>query len=364
LAPVGARFCASCGAALTARADERRVVTVLFADLVGFTGLAEHTDPEQVKNLVDRCFERLAADIADHGGRVDKILGDALVAFFGAPTAHEDDAERAVRAGLRMLRTLEDWRADSGVADLRMRVGVNTGEVLVGSLRAAGDWTAMGDVVNTASRLQTLAEPGTVVVGAETYANTAMAVRYRPLGALVARGREEPVEAWVAEEAIVPPGRRTRRVDVPLVGRDYEISLLNGVVEAAVRRSRAATVVVVAEAGMGKTRLVEEVAERAACDLGAAVLEGRCVPYGEANVWWPIAEALRTSFGAPVGTAADEARRACRDRVRLALPSAEEADLDRVSDGLLHLLGEAGPLQGIDPTRAREEVTRSLIAYL
>ena len=99
----GARFCASCGAALDGRADERRVVTVLFADLVGFTGLAEHTDPEQVKNLVDRCFERLAADIADYGGRVDKILGDALVAFFGAPIAHEDDAERAVRAGLRML---------------------------------------------------------------------------------------------------------------------------------------------------------------------------------------------------------------------------------------------------------------------
>ena len=114
-------------------------MTVLFADIVGFTGLAEHTDPEQVKNLVDRCFERLAADIADHGGRVDKILGDALVAFFGAPTAHEDDAERAVRAGLRMLRTLEAWRDDAGVADLRMRVGVNTGEVLVGSLRAAGD---------------------------------------------------------------------------------------------------------------------------------------------------------------------------------------------------------------------------------
>jgi class 3 adenylate cyclase/tetratricopeptide (TPR) repeat protein len=364
LAAPDARFCASCGQPLVHRGDERRVVTVLFADLVGFTTLAERRDPEQVKNLVDRCFERLAADIADFGGRVDKIVGDGVLAIFGAPVAHEDDAERAVRAGLRLQHTLADFAAESGAESLRMRVGINTGEVLVGALRAGGDTTAMGDVVNTASRLQTLAEPGTVVVGQETHDATCEAVRYTPLGELHARGRQETVSAWVAEEAVVPPGRRARRLDVPLVGRDHELRLLKGVVDAAVRRGRAANVVVVAEAGMGKTRLVEEVAEQAACDHDAAVLEGRCVPYGEANVWWPIAESLRSSFGSPVGTPTPETRRLCTERVRLALPSADADEIDRIANGLLHLLGEPGPLEAIDPARALEEVTRSLMTYI
>jgi len=359
-----ARFCASCGQPLVHRGDERRVVTVLFADIVGFTTLAERQDPEQVKNLIDRCFERLAADIADFGGRVDKIVGDGLLALFGAPVAHEDDAERAVRAGLRLQQTIADWASEAGAEGLRMRVGINTGEVLVGALRAGGDSTAMGDVVNTASRLQTLAEPGTVLVGQETHDATADAVRYTPLGELHARGREATVSAWVAEEAVVPPGRRARRVDVPIVGRDHELALLKGVVDGAVRKARAANVIVVAEAGMGKTRLVEEVAEQAACEHDAAVLEGRCVPYGEANVWWPIAESLRSSFSAPVGTSTAEARRLCTERVRLALPSTDEAEIERIANGLLHLLGEPGPLQAIDPVRALEEVTRSLMAYI
>src|SRR5437867_1955987 len=186
----GARFCPSCGQPLRAGADERRIVTVLFADLVGFTGLSEARDPEQVKNLVDRCFERLVADIISHGGEVDKIVGDAILALFGAPTAHEDDAERAVRAGLCMQRTLAEWAPSAGAGDLRMRVGINTGEVLVGALRAGGDYTAMGDVVNTAQRLQTVALPGQVVVGPATYAATRRAISYSGLGEVTARGRE------------------------------------------------------------------------------------------------------------------------------------------------------------------------------
>ena len=157
--PAGARFCADCGQDLRLRGDERRIVTVLFADLVGYTTLSETRDPEQVKNLIDGCFERLVADIDAFGGRVDKIIGDAIVALFGAPTAHEDDAERAVRAALRMQETLAAHTAELDV-DIRMRVGVNTGEVLVGALRAGGDYTAMGDVVNTANRLQAAAAAG------------------------------------------------------------------------------------------------------------------------------------------------------------------------------------------------------------
>src|SRR2546421_3937854 len=146
--PERARFCPGCGQSIVTggtRGDERRVVTVVFADLVGFTGLSEAMDPEQVKNLVDGCFERLAADITAFGGRVDKIVGDAIVALFGAPVAHEDDAERAVRAALQMQRTLAALRQDLRVS-AEMRVGVNTGEVLVGAMRAAGEYTARGDV--------------------------------------------------------------------------------------------------------------------------------------------------------------------------------------------------------------------------
>ena len=153
--PDGARFCPSCGQVLTARGDERRVVTVVFADIVGFTSLSESRDPEHVKYLVDRCFQRLVAVVTEFGGRVDKIVGDAIIALFGAPIAHEDDAERAVRAALVMQRTISETQ--EGV---HLRVGINTGEVLVGAIRAGGDYTAMGDVVNVASRLQTLAAPG------------------------------------------------------------------------------------------------------------------------------------------------------------------------------------------------------------
>jgi len=150
-APVaeGARFCSECGQRLVAAIDERRLVTVLMADLVGFTALSASSDPEHVKRLVDACFDALVTDIVEFGGRLDKIVGDEIIALFGAPLAHEDDAERAVRAALRMHDTLAALAPDLGIA-VEMRVGVNTGEVLVGAMRAGGVPTVMGDVVNTA----------------------------------------------------------------------------------------------------------------------------------------------------------------------------------------------------------------------
>ncbi len=213
----GARYCWSCGQSLATPGDERRVVTVLFADLVGFTTMSETLDPEQVKRFVDRAFERLVADVVAFGGRVDKIIGDAIVALFGAPTAHEDDAERAVRAALRMQQTLATYAAETGMG-VRMRIGVNSGEVLVGALRAGGDYTAMGDVVNTASRLQTSADPGAVLVGESTFVTTKDVIVYESCGALVARGRGQPVNVWVAKEALLPPGYRPRR-DASSAGR-------------------------------------------------------------------------------------------------------------------------------------------------
>ncbi len=239
--PEGARFCSQCGQATVSRADERRIVTVLFADLVGFTSLSEGSDPEQVKRLVDGCFEELVAIVEAFGGRVDKIIGDAILALFGAPVGHEDDAERAVRAALRMQETLQ---AREAVADLRLRIGVNTGEVLVGALRSGGDYTAMGDVVNTAQRLQSAAQPGQVLVGSSTHLAAGDHIRYKDLGAQRVRGREEPVEAWLVLDTLEPPGRRAARVAGPMVGRRSEMAVLTGEVDLAVSRRRAQLILI------------------------------------------------------------------------------------------------------------------------
>ena len=169
--PDGARFCPSCGhEVMIAASEERRVVTVVFADLVGYTSLSEYLDPERVKRLIDAAFNRLIADITAFGGRVDKVLGDGILALFGAPVAHEDDADRAIRAALQMHESLAQFVRDQTEFDapLRLRIGVNTGEVLVGAVSGTADYTAMGDVVNVASRLQASAPAGGVYIGAST----------------------------------------------------------------------------------------------------------------------------------------------------------------------------------------------------
>ena len=195
-----------------------------------------------------------------------------------------------------MQRTLADCDAAAGVSGLRMRIGINTGEVLVGALRVGGDYTAMGDVVNSAQRLQTTAQPGQIVVGNSTHAATRHVVRYTDLGPVNARGRDEPIYAWVAEEALLPPGARPGRGAAPMVGRDEELGLLDPR-----RRHRGAPPPRPAPARRGRgghgqdpPRRGGRIASRE-CDHGVTVLEGRCVPYGEANVWWPVAEALRST---------------------------------------------------------------------
>jgi class 3 adenylate cyclase/tetratricopeptide (TPR) repeat protein len=295
--PEGARFCPWCGRTLTAALDERRVVTVLFGDIVGFTGMSEHRDPEQVKNIVDRCFAALAVDIHAFGGTIDKVIGDAVVALFGAPVAHEDDAERAVRAAQRMLETLDELARTLGI-DVRMRIGINTGEVLVGLIRTGGDYTAMGDVVNTASRLQTIAEPGTVVVGPDTHAATKDVFRYEPLGLLQARGREEAIEGWVAREQLLEPGRRRpRRWSDRLIGRDREVALVETAVKNAFESKRPTMIVILGEAGMGKSRLSQEIGVRAIERGPVRFLTGRGMPYGASNAAGPISEAMRSACG-------------------------------------------------------------------
>ena len=360
----GARFCPSCGHFLQNRADERRIVTVLFADLVGFTTLSELRDPEQVKNLVDRCFERLVADVKAYGGRIDKIIGDAIVALFGAPVAHEDDAERAVRAALQMQRTLADMTAALG-DDVQLRIGVNTGEVLVGALRAGGDYTAMGDVVNVASRLQTLAKPGEVVAGAATHAATREIVHYEFMGDVQARGRESPVEAWKAVEALAPPGHRPRRTSGPLIGRDEELGILRHTLASSLTRSRPHLVLLLGEAGIGKSRLAEELTAVARAEPHVLVLEGRCVPYGEANLWWPVAEALRQACRIDPTDPADLSAKKCLTAVALATGLHRDSpETTRIAGGLLYLMGDEHALPEVDAARAADEARRSVLTML
>jgi class 3 adenylate cyclase/tetratricopeptide (TPR) repeat protein len=362
-APAESRFCPTCGHALVARPDERRVATVLFADLVGFTTFSESADPEQVKELVDTCFQRLVSDVDAFGGQVDKIVGDAIVALFGAPIAHENDAERAVRAGLRMQETLAGLHDELGI-DAAIRVGVNTGEVLVGALRAGGEYTAMGDVVNTASRLQTTAPPGAVVVGPATYEATHHAVRYERLGPLEVKGREAPVEAWAARELLTTPGERRARAKAPLVGRDVELDVLRTTLRAAVERRRAHFVLLSGDAGVGKTRLTRELGTEACERHGATVLHTHCAPYGETNPWFPVATALRTAANIDNADGVEVARAKCRAAVTAASGIADDdPEVGRVSDGLLYLMGISGPAPGVDPSRAREDAIRSLIEF-
>lgn len=365
--PATSRFCPSCGARVAVHGEERRIVTVVFADMVGFTSLAERRDPEQVKHLVDRCFQWMTAEIVTFGGRVDKIVGDAVLALFGAPVAHEDDAERAVRAALRMQEVIDE-RADELDGVVRLRIGVNTGEVLVGALNAGGDYTAMGDVVNTANRLQTAARPGEVLVGLTTHAATQRVIPYVERGVVPAKGREEPVRAWLARPPTTAPGERPGRTVGPLVGRSNEVAVLSNVATTALQSNRAALLVLLGDAGMGKSRIVAETTESLECSTDVLVLEGRCVPYGEVNAWWPLADALRGALPADAGDPIEVIEPRLRDLVATtATPDCAPSDVDRTTAGLLQLFGFAEdrlPLVGSDPDRVREEVTRCFVTFL
>ena len=357
--PAGGRFCPSCGTAVTkadAALEERRVVTVLFADLVGYTALAEHLDPERVKRIVEACFERLVADIERFGGRVDKLLGDAILALFGAPVAHEDDAERAIRAALRMQETLAGYGAEMGADELRMRIGINTGEVLVGIL-AGSDYTAMGDVVNTASRLQALSPPGGVLAGSATIALCPPSIHREPFGVTRLRGREQEEQSWLITGAEAA-GVRPVRSDVPFVGRAHERALLEAAV-ALVRNGHSGVVSIIGEAGAGKSRLTEEVI--APLDGDAIVVRTACAPYGDGSVWAPLVSGLATLFGIDTEAGpADVAATVTARAGELWGLGRDDPALVRYLDVVGYLLGHDSPLDRLDAAGARDAVVVTL----
>ena len=360
--PADARFCPNCGTPQSGGDEERRVVTVLFADVVGFTGLAQEMDPEKVKHLMDDTFRKLAWDITSHGGVVDKILGDEIIALFGAPVAHEDDAERAVRAGLQMQQTMKTI-SDGSEVPIQIRVGINTGEVLVGTSTAGGDYTAMGDVMNLGSRLQSIAEAGQVWVGPDTVAATGDAISYFAAGEITTRGRVGTIEAFVAQMANRSPGERRRRVG-EFVGREHEIELLTAQARMAFDQSRAQLALVLGAAGMGKTRVVEEASASIVQMYDAVVLEGRCVPYGEANVWSPVADLMRHGLELGLDDPPELARQTLTDRTAALLPEYDEQLRAGMVESLLHVLGYETVLRGRERLRNRSEILLAVTAIL
>jgi tetratricopeptide (TPR) repeat protein len=261
-----------------------------------------------------------------------------------------------------MQETLAEYAAESQVG-IRMRIGVNTGEVLVGALRAGGDPTVMGDVVNTAQRLEKLAAPGEVIVGPATHAATRAVISYDELGPQGLRGRDEPVDAYRALRVLAPPGRRRGREATPLVGRNAEMRTLGQIVAMAATRRRAQFVLLGGDAGVGKSRLASEVAEVARREHSAVVLNGQCLPYGDANVYGPIGEALRHACtGVAGGDTPTRDVLTARVGAALNLPVGS-SELERTVEGILYLM-EGTSRPGVDPSRARDDAMRSTLSYL
>ena len=346
--PEGARFCPSCGAALAVDAGlttERKVVTTLFADLVGFTALSERRDPEDVDAALRAYFDLARGAIEHFGGVVEKFIGDAVVGLFGAPTAREDDAERAVRAALQILAGMQTL-PPLGEEHLQVRAAVNTGPALVRLLAVpgAGEGVLVGDAINTASRLLETAPPMSVVVGERTHALTTRMIAYRPLGHHSVRGKQRPVETWLA---VSPLARRgvdlNHAYATPMVGREVESGILRGMFARACASSRPQLALVAGEAGVGKSRLIFEFARWVddEPDLLINWRQGRCLPYGEGSGFQPLAEIVCTHAGV---TEMDDG-------------DAMAAKLDRaVPDGPDHdwLVDRLRPLVGL-PARPAEQ---------
>jgi class 3 adenylate cyclase len=264
--PDGFQFCGFCTAPLSARPapslhEERKVVSVLFCDLVGFTAASEAADPEDVRARVRPYHARLRQELEGYGGTVEKFIGDAVMAVFGAPAAHEDDAERAVRAGLRILEAIAELNAEDPALSLQVRIGINTGEAVValGARPEEGEGIVTGDVVNTASRLQGAAPVNGIAVSEQTYRATERVFEYEQLEPVQAKGKAEPLAPF---RPLQPRARFgadvTRTHAAPLVGRELEKPLLIGIFERAAQQRSCQLVTIVGEPGVGKSRLVAE----------------------------------------------------------------------------------------------------------
>ena len=293
-----ARFCSTCGSPLLAASappDEvRKTITILFCDVTGSTELGEQLDPESMRKVMARYFDGMRAEVERHGGAVEKFIGDAVMAVFGIPSLHEDDALRAVRAADGMRRALEELNKElerDFAVRLACRIGVNTGEVLVGP-DSAEFGRVTGDAVNTAARLEAAAQANDVLIGADTFRLLRDAVEVEPVEPLTLKGKAEPVPAYrllgVPAGTAAPP----RAFTSPLVGRERELEDLRRALDRAVQDRASLLFTLLGSAGAGKSRLTEEFLHGAGGS--AEIVVGRCLPYGEGITYWPVAQALRS----------------------------------------------------------------------
>jgi class 3 adenylate cyclase/tetratricopeptide (TPR) repeat protein len=320
--PEKAKFCLECGAVLTRASgstrEERKIVSILFVDLVGFTARSHEADPEDVRAALVPYHRLLKREIERFGGTVEKFIGDAVMAVFGAPIAHEDDAERAVRAALRITEELARLNEESPF-DLAMRAAVNTGEglVVLEARPGAGEGMVTGDVVNTASRLQNVAPIDGVVVGEMTYLSTKAAIDYEELEPVSVKGKPEPLPLWRALASKSHFGVDTEmRSATTFVGRDYELNTLKGTFKRSLNQSSVELVTIVGEPGVGKTRLLAEFASFLD-DQEEFVIwrQGRSLPYGEGITFWALGEVIKAHAGVLESDQLDVASAKLRDSV-------------------------------------------------
>ena len=300
--PAGAKFCNGCGTPLVEQPDavleERKVVSVLFCDLVGFTAASERLDPEDVRARLRPYHARLRQELEWYGATVEKFVGDAVMAVCGAPVAHEDDAERAVRAALGILAAIAQLNEADPTLGLQVRVGVNTGEAVVslGARPDQGEGIVTGDVVNTAQRIQTAAPVNGVAVGEDTYRTTRHVFEYEPLPAASVKGKAEPLSLWQAKAVRIRYGSDAlRQHTTPLVGRELEKPLLIGTFERAAQQRSVQLVTIVGEPGVGKSRMIAELFDY--IDKKPELIrwrQGRCLPYGEGITFWALGEIVKS----------------------------------------------------------------------
>ena len=337
---------------------------MLFADTVGSTALGAEHDPELVRSTMARYFERMRTIAERHGGTVEKYIGDAIMVVFGVPRVHDDDAERAVRAGLAMRDELAELNRELAL-ELAARVGINSGEA-VAETSAASQFLVTGDVVNVAARIQQGADVGEVVVGALTEQLTRVAIEYRPHEPIVAKGKAAPLAAFTAvraKSAIPSQARGLPAMRAALVGRERELKLLLDTIERAKAERAVHVFTLLGEPGVGKSRLVGEVLARLHDD--AALLRGRCLPYGAGITYWPLMEILRAQAG--ISGADDRATALVNLDAHLAGVLSKSADLPAVRARMLVLLGLESPtaaIPDVSPDRVHAEIGWALRRYL
>ena len=339
--PARFRFCGACGAALTTHVATaaRKVVTLVFADVTGSTALAERLDPESVRWVMSSFFETARGVLERHGGTVEKFIGDAVMAAFGIPRVHEDDALRGVRAAGELRDRLLDFGReveDRYGAGIGVRIGVNTGEVVAGDA-AAGQAFASGDAVNVAARLEQAARAGEVLLGEATLRLVRDAVTVEDAGPLTLKGKSENVAAWRLVDVTAGGPGVMRGLDAPLVGREGELAELRECWRRTVAERTLQVVAVVAPAGSGKTRLMAALAEFVQPE--ARVVIGSCLPYGESTTFWPIAEAVRQAAGVDDMDSIDAVRQ-------------KFARLVEAEEGACEILERLGPAFGLPGPQA------------